>query len=69
MREHNFFLGLNWTALLRQKAEFIPQLDGEDDTSYFDSKSDTTFLKSNFQMSSEMCLFKKTCTSLSISHM
>lgn len=54
MREHNFFQGLNWTALLRQKAEFIPQLDGEDDTSYFDSKSVKTLLKSNFQMSSKM---------------
>lgn len=54
MREHNFFLGLNWTALLRQKAEFIPQLDGEDDTSYFDSKSVKTLLKINFQMSSKM---------------
>lgn len=36
MKEHQFFVGLDWTALLRQKAEFIPQLDGEDDTSYFD---------------------------------
>lgn len=39
VKEHLFFAGLNWTALLRQKAEFIPILDGEDDTSYFDSKS------------------------------
>ena len=39
VKEHLFFTGLNWTALLRQKAEFIPVLDGEDDTSYFDSKS------------------------------
>ncbi|CAH3196693.1 unnamed protein product, partial [Porites evermanni] len=37
VKEHHFFVGLDWTALLRQKAEFIPQLDGEDDTSYFDS--------------------------------
>lgn len=36
VKEHQFFVGLDWTALLRQKAEFIPQLDGEDDTSYFD---------------------------------
>lgn len=49
VKEHHFFQGLNWTALLRQKAEFIPQLDGEDDTSYFDSKSDLTLLKSNFK--------------------
>lgn len=38
VKEHQFFSGLDWTALLRQKAEFIPRLDGEDDTSYFDSK-------------------------------
>ena len=38
MKEHSFFIGLDWTALLRQKAEFIPQLDDEEDTSYFDSK-------------------------------
>ena len=25
--------------MLREKAEFVPQLDGEEDTSYFDSKS------------------------------
>lgn len=40
VKEHHFFQGLNWTALLRQKAEFIPQLDGEDDTSYFDTRTD-----------------------------
>ncbi|XP_032239899.2 microtubule-associated serine/threonine-protein kinase 3 isoform X2 [Nematostella vectensis] len=40
VKEHLFFTGLDWTALLRQKAEFIPQLDGEDDTSYFDSRSE-----------------------------
>lgn len=40
VKEHQFFVGLNWTALLRQKAEFIPQLDGEDDTSYFDTRTD-----------------------------
>ncbi|KAL9951872.1 hypothetical protein ACROYT_G044611 [Oculina patagonica] len=40
VKEHLFFAGLNWTALLRQKAEFIPILDGEDDTSYFDTRAD-----------------------------
>lgn len=38
VKEHHFFVGLDWTALLRQKAEFIPHLEGEDDTSYFDCK-------------------------------
>ena len=40
VKEHAFFFGLDWSSMLRQKAEFIPQLDGDDDTSYFDSKSD-----------------------------
>lgn len=37
VKQHAFFVGLDWNGLLRQKAEFIPQLDSEDDTSYFDS--------------------------------
>lgn len=37
MKDHPYFCGLDWTSLLRQKAEFVPQLDNEDDTSYFDS--------------------------------
>uniref|UniRef100_A0A3B3BA77 non-specific serine/threonine protein kinase n=1 Tax=Oryzias melastigma TaxID=30732 RepID=A0A3B3BA77_ORYME len=36
VKQHPFFLGLDWNGLLRQKAEFIPQLEAEDDTSYFD---------------------------------
>lgn len=39
VKQHPFFSGLDWTGLLRQKAEFIPQLESEDDTSYFDSKA------------------------------
>ena len=35
---HLFFDGLDWDSLLRQKAEFIPHLDNEEDTSYFDSE-------------------------------
>lgn len=38
VKQHPFFLGLDWNGLLRQKAEFIPQLEAEDDTSYFDSQ-------------------------------
>lgn len=37
VKEHPYFMGLNWNSLLRQKAEFVPQLDDEEDTSYFDS--------------------------------
>ncbi|KAF7234901.1 Microtubule-associated serine/threonine-protein kinase 3 [Varanus komodoensis] len=38
VKQHPFFRALDWTGLLRQKAEFVPQLEAEDDTSYFDSK-------------------------------
>jgi len=39
VKHHSFFLHLDWNGLLRQKAEFIPQLESEDDTSYFDSEA------------------------------
>ena len=39
IKENQFFLYLDWDNLLRNKAEFIPQLDGPDDTSYFDTRS------------------------------
>lgn len=39
VKQHSFFRELDWNSLLRQKAEFIPQLESEDDTSYFDSRS------------------------------
>ncbi|XP_069558419.1 microtubule-associated serine/threonine-protein kinase 3 isoform X2 [Brachyistius frenatus] len=40
VKQHPFFLGLDWNGLLRLKAEFIPQLEAEDDTSYFDTRSE-----------------------------
>ncbi|XP_041967447.1 microtubule-associated serine/threonine-protein kinase 2 isoform X3 [Alosa sapidissima] len=40
VKQHRFFTYLDWNSLLRQKAEFIPQLESEDDTSYFDTRSD-----------------------------
>ncbi|XP_028832485.1 microtubule-associated serine/threonine-protein kinase 3 isoform X2 [Denticeps clupeoides] len=40
VKHHIFFRGLDWNGLLRQKAEFVPQLQTEDDTSYFDTRSD-----------------------------
>lgn len=40
VKEHVYFKGLDWNSLLRQKAEFVPQLSNEDDTSYFDSRMD-----------------------------
>ena len=38
VKEHIFFEGLDWDGLLRQKAEFVPDLENEEDTSYFDCK-------------------------------
>ncbi|XP_060937764.1 microtubule-associated serine/threonine-protein kinase 3 isoform X3 [Limanda limanda] len=40
VKQHRFFYNLDWNGLLRQKAEFIPQLESEDDTSYFDTRSE-----------------------------
>ncbi|XP_064625162.1 microtubule-associated serine/threonine-protein kinase 3-like isoform X3 [Lineus longissimus] len=40
VKMHLFFDGLDWDSLLRQKAEFVPSLDNEEDTSYFDSRTD-----------------------------
>lgn len=38
VKEHVYFTAVDWNSLLRQKAEFVPQLSNDDDTSYFDSK-------------------------------
>ncbi len=40
IKNHHFFVNLHWENLLYRKAEFIPQLEGPDDTSYFDSRMD-----------------------------
>ncbi|XP_046406823.1 microtubule-associated serine/threonine-protein kinase 3 isoform X10 [Ischnura elegans] len=40
VKEHPYFIGVDWNSLLRQKAEFVPQLDDEEDTSYFDTRID-----------------------------
>ncbi|XP_022699131.1 microtubule-associated serine/threonine-protein kinase 3-like isoform X2 [Varroa jacobsoni] len=40
VREHPFFRAVDWDSLLRRKAEFIPQLENEEDTSYFDTRLD-----------------------------
>uniref|UniRef100_A0A8C7ZZ77 non-specific serine/threonine protein kinase n=1 Tax=Oryzias sinensis TaxID=183150 RepID=A0A8C7ZZ77_9TELE len=40
VKQHPFFSDLDWNSLLRQKAEFIPHLESEEDTSYFDTRSD-----------------------------
>ncbi|XP_054614284.1 microtubule-associated serine/threonine-protein kinase 4 isoform X4 [Dunckerocampus dactyliophorus] len=40
VKQNLFFHNLDWNGLLRQKAEFIPQLESEEDTSYFDTRSE-----------------------------
>ncbi|GIL52826.1 hypothetical protein Vafri_8590 [Volvox africanus] len=35
---HSWFEGLDWTSLVRNKAAFIPAVEDETDTSYFESK-------------------------------
>ena len=47
-KEHIYFYGLDWNNLLRRKAEFIPQLENDEDTSYFDSKWKYLFLFVSF---------------------
>lgn len=38
VKDHPYLAGIEWNSLLRYKAEFIPQLENEEDTSYFDSR-------------------------------
>ncbi|XP_029944715.1 microtubule-associated serine/threonine-protein kinase 1-like isoform X2 [Salarias fasciatus] len=40
VKQHSFFAEVDWNSLLRQKAEFIPDLESEEDTSYFDTRSE-----------------------------
>lgn len=40
VKEHPFFGDVDWDSLLRQKAEFVPHLEDEEDTSYFDTRTD-----------------------------
>ncbi|XP_042527174.1 microtubule-associated serine/threonine-protein kinase 3 [Dipodomys spectabilis] len=40
VKQHPFFWALDWAGLLRHKAEFVPQLEADDDTSYFDTRSE-----------------------------
>ncbi|XP_065569357.1 microtubule-associated serine/threonine-protein kinase 3-like isoform X4 [Artemia franciscana] len=40
VKSHSFFDELDWSSILRQKAEFVPCLSGDEDTSYFDTRLD-----------------------------
>ncbi len=38
IKMHPWFEGVDWTDLARSKAAFVPQLDDDEDTSYFEKK-------------------------------
>ena len=38
VKKHPFYQTLHWDELIMHKAEFVPYLDSEEDTSYFDCK-------------------------------
>lgn len=40
VKSHPFLVDVCWEDLLRQKAGFVPQLENEEDTSYFDTRQD-----------------------------
>lgn len=67
VKDHSFFFGINWDALLRQKAEFVPQLTDEDDTSYFDTRSDRynhEVMQDEMQSLDESCMMDMDGSSL-----
>jgi microtubule-associated serine/threonine kinase len=40
IKEHPYFKGIEWENILRKKAQFIPELQNDEDTSYFDPRCD-----------------------------
>lgn len=40
VKESPFFEGIDWNNLLRRKSAFVPQLEHEEDCSYFDTRDD-----------------------------
>jgi len=38
IKMHPWFWGIDWTDLARTKAVFVPQVDNDTDTSYFEKK-------------------------------
>ncbi|KAL9271600.1 putative serine/threonine protein kinase IRE4 [Drosera capensis] len=51
VKEHQFFKGIEWDTLSSQKAAFVPQPEGLDDTSYFVSRWDQSSKLSDDQIS------------------
>lgn len=40
VKDHSLFSEISWQSLLREKVDFVPQLEDEEDTSYFDTRED-----------------------------
>ncbi|GAB2224875.1 hypothetical protein Droror1_Dr00005653 [Drosera rotundifolia] len=51
VKEHQFFKGIEWDTLSLQKAAFVPQPEGQDDSSYFVSRWDQSSKLSDDQIS------------------
>ena len=41
IKNHAWFKGLDWTGLLRSRAPFLPELNSDSDTQYFDEISES----------------------------
>lgn len=52
---HPFFASLDFNTLLRQKAEFVPQLENEEDTSYFDSERSARLFRPSESQPGKIC--------------
>ena len=52
LKEHDYFNGIDWNVLLRFKADFIPQLSDDEDTSYFDMRTE----RYNHELEDDICV-------------
>ena len=59
LKEHDYFTGIDWNVLLRFKADFIPQLSDDEDTSYFDMRSE----RYNHELEDDICVADDTRSS------
>lgn len=63
VKRHPFYQTLHWDELIMHKAEFVPYLDSEEDTSYFDCKFlgwDTQFSNLVIKIKEELSSFIQT---------
>merc|ERR1719158_1783902 len=59
LKEHDYFNGIDWNVLLRFKADFIPQLSDDEDTSYFDMRTE----RYNHDLEDDICVGEDTRSS------